>query len=84
MVFKRVSEEIPRPSSGVQPPRPSATSMSHVENKNELALVPVQSYHARDEPSTSKSLGYQPKGLNLNKQCIVINAMDHIGPKIVL
>ena len=52
-------------SLGNQPLKTNATSMSHTENKNELALVPVQSYHARDEPSTSKSLGYQPKDSQL-------------------
>ena len=41
--------------------------MSRIENKNELALVPVQSYHARDEPSSSKSLGYQPKDSQLEQ-----------------
>ena len=61
------SEKIPRPSLGVQPLRPSAALMSHIENKNELALVPFQSYHARDEPRTSKSLGYQPKDSQLEQ-----------------
>ena len=41
--------------------------MSHRENKNELALVSVQSYNAKGEPSLSKSLGYQTKGSQLEQ-----------------
>ena len=41
--------------------------MSHMENKNELALVPIQPYNEKCKPSSSKSLGYQPKGSKLEQ-----------------
>ena len=53
-----VREERPRPLEGSQLPRPHATSISQVENKDELALVLVQSYHAKGEPGTSKVVGF--------------------------
>ena len=47
-----ISEERPRQFLGSQPLRENVTSVSHMENKDELALVPAQSYNAKGEPSS--------------------------------